>query len=270
MDNRMMIDPISARLHAAKSADGGYGSVAGAAPEPEPTAMAAIALADPDAVEWLLGAQGADGSFGIRSGSVFSDDTAVVTLALPDGDARERALDHVEAVAGRNTLSGDGPPPFGWPWTEGAYGWTEPTSWGVLALRRYRPSSPRITDGLQVLRQRECIDGGWNYGTPESFGVPEPAFIQTTAVALFATAGADDGLTVRGLDLLRRRWTSEDVGLLTLSTTAAVLRRLGDPIAERAAERLRRTLQATSVSDTVSLAWAAIALGPGVDAFKVG
>jgi hypothetical protein len=266
----MVFDSISARLRRAKTSEGGYGSVVGADPEPEPTAMGALALQDTDAIAWLVSAQSADGSFGTQGGSVFSDDTALVCLALPPGDQLERALDHVESTAGANEQGGPGPPPYGWPWTSGAYGWTEPTAWGLLALRSKRPSATaRISDGLDTLAQRECAGGGWNYGTPESFGVIEPPFVQTTAVALFATAGIDGALTRRGLAVLRRRWRSEAAGLLTLATTAAAFRSLDDGDAGPARDAVERTLGQAIETDTVALAWAALAVGPGLTALLV-
>ncbi len=260
---------LDARLARAKTVDGGYGSVPGAAPEPEPTALAAIALGDPDARAWLVGAQRSDGSFGIDAGTVVSDDTALVSLALSDTAALGRAMDHVSSVSGSNAIDGPGVPPYGWAWTIGAHGWTEPTAWGVLALRRGRSSSAdRIADGLDVLRTQECADGGWNYGTAESFEVPQPAFVQTTSVALFATRGLDDGLTRRGLAALHGRWRREATGLLSLAVSSAALRLLGDPDTAAAASLLRLTLSSTDDVDTVALAWSAIALGPGLTTFE--
>ena len=110
----MKLAPLLAR---SKTSDGGFSSTPGGSAEPEPTAMAAIALGDADATEWLLRAQRADGSFGIEAGSVIADSTACVCLALPDGEALERALDHVERVSGSNAIEAPGTPPFGWPWT---------------------------------------------------------------------------------------------------------------------------------------------------------
>jgi hypothetical protein len=261
---------LDARLARAKTGEGGYGSVPGGVPEPEPTALAALALGDEDAVAWLEGAQRADGSFGIDAGSVVSDDTAQVCLALTEGPALERALDHVEAVAGANAVDGPGPPPYGWAWTIGAHGWTEPTAWGVLALRTRRPSSSaRIADGLEVLRTQECERGGWNYGTAESFGVEQPPFAQTTSIALFATRGLDDGLTERGRTALRSLWRRESGGLLSLALSAAALRLVGDPAAPDAASVLTRSVAATPDADTVALAWAAIATGISIERLEV-
>jgi hypothetical protein len=258
---------VDALLARSKAGDGGFGSVPGAHPEPAATALAAIALTDEDAVGWLLRSQRPDGSFGIDAGGVVSDDTALTCLALPEGPELERALDHVESTSGANAVDGPGAPPYGWSWTIGAHGWTEPTAWGVLALRRRRPSAKeRIDDGVRALRERACIGGGWNYGTPESFDVEQPPFVQTTAIALLATAGNDAVLTATGLDALRARWRDEDAGFLSLATAAAALRLLGDEDAVEAAALVERQATAAADAGTVALAWASIALGPGLQA----
>jgi hypothetical protein len=261
---------LAARLARSKTVDGGYGSMPGAAPEPEATALAAIALDDADARAWLAGVQRADGSFGIDAGAVISDDTGLVSLALPAGPSLDRALDHVTSASGANAVDDRGAPPYGWAWTIGAHGWTEPTAWGVLALRRGRPSAvERIADGLDALRTQECNGGGWNYGTAESFGVAQPSFVQTTSIALFATLGADGELTRRGLAALARRWRREAAGPLSLAVASATMRLLGHPEATSAASRLEPTVTSTHDVDTVALAWATIALGPGLATFEV-
>jgi hypothetical protein len=258
---------VDALLARSRAGDGGFGSVPGADAEPEATALAAIALADERAVDWLLGAQRPDGSFGIDAGGVASDDTALTCLALPDGLALQRALDHVESTSGANAVDGPGEPPYGWSWTIGAHGWTEPTAWGVLALRRRRSTATsRIDDGLAALRARACVGGGWNYGTPESFDVEQPPFVQTTAIALFATVGIDEGLTESGRRALRDRWREEDAGFLSLATAAAALRLLADPDAGEAAALVERRASAAADLGTIALAWASIALGDGLRA----
>jgi hypothetical protein len=258
---------VDALLARSRAGDGGFGSVPGAESEPESTAFAAIALADSDAADWLLRGQRPDGSFGIDAGGVASDDTALACLALPDGPALEHALDHVESTSGANAVGGPGAPPYGWSWTIGAHGWTEPTAWGVLALRQRRPTATsRIDDGLAALRARACVGGGWNYGTPESFDVEQPPFVQTTAIALLATIGIDDPLTASGHRMLHDRWRDEDAGFLSLATAAAALRVLADPDADEAAALVEQRASATSEHGTIALAWASIALGEGLRA----
>ncbi len=226
--------------------------------------MAAIAASDVAAVEWLLGAQRPDGSFGILVGSVASDDTALVSLALPDGQGRERALDHVERVAGANDPTGPGTPPYGWPWTDGAHGWIEPTAWGLLALRAGRPSAVgRIDDGLAVLRTQECVGGGWNYGTRVGFGVQQAPFVQTTAIGTLAARGLDADLAGRGLAVLESGWTNESQGLLSVATAATVINALDGRSAGAAQRAVSSTYEATDDPDTVAACWALLALRGG-------
>jgi hypothetical protein len=251
-------------LRRARNADGGYGSVVGSLSEPEPTAMAAIALGDDAAVTWLLGAQRADGSFGIQVGSVTSDQTAVTSLALPHGDPRERALDHIEHTAGANDPTGPGAPPYGWPWTDGAHGWIEPTAWGVLALRAGRPGAVgRIDDGLAMLRTQECEGGGWNYGTKIGFGVVQSPFIQTTALGTLAARGLDAELAARGLSVLERRWRTEADGLLTVATAATVIGLLDESEASSIRHAVATAYTSTDDPDTVALCWALLATRGG-------
>ena len=222
--------------------------------------MAALALRDQRAMDWLIDAQRTDGAFGMQAGSVLSDDTAVVCVGLPTGTARERALDHLERIAGANAVADPGAPPYGWPWTQGAHGWIEPTAWGMLALRAGRPEAAAgIADGLEVLRDQECVGGGWNYGTREGFGVAQPPFVQTTAVAVLAVAGLDEALRRRGQVVLERRWPAEEAGLLSVASAAASLAALGSPQAAHAREAMIATAGRTAAADTVALAWASLA-----------
>ena len=133
--------------------------------------MVALAFDDTVARQWLQGNQAADGSIALRAGSVIRDETPLGALALGPGPGRERALDHVVRYQGAN---GDDPlvNAFGWPWTDNTHGWTEPTAWGLLALRTLRPSATdRIADAIALFEERECVGGGWNYGTREHSSV---------------------------------------------------------------------------------------------------
>jgi len=264
-------------LERCRNADGGFGPSEGALSEPEAAALAAIALDDPDARAWLLSHQGEDGGFGQVVGSVTADDTAVVSLALPPGAPLERALDHLESYGGQKTGSSEiiphSPDVAGWPWTHEALGWTEPTAWGLLALRRLRPAATaRIDDGVAYLRDRECSGGGWNYGTREAFGVALEPFVQTTATAVIAVRGADVALARRGVEVLRARWRSEASGPLSLATAAVALRLTGDRAATEIADALRAAwggFDDLGSVDAVAAAWATIALGPGIERMDV-
>jgi hypothetical protein len=206
----------------------------------------------------LEASQAPDGSLGLTVGSVVRDVSALGALALGAGAPRERALDRVAAVAGRN-----GPDlevtHFGWPWTDGTHGWTEPTAWGLLALRTLRPAATdRIADAFAMFRERECVGGGWNYGSRVTLGVDLRPYVQTTAIALLALGDAEPDLSQRGVSVLEQRWRSEIEGPLSVATAACALRSLGSPEAQSA----RDAVMATDVAglDTVASAWIAFAL----------
>ena len=63
-----------------------------------------------------------------------------------------------------------------WPWVDGTASWVEPTAWCLLLLKRVRSQSPsleaaeRIRVGEQLLFDRVCHEGGWNYGNSEVYG----------------------------------------------------------------------------------------------------
>ena len=258
-----------------RGVDGGFGPSPGLAPEPEPTALAAIALDDVDAIAWLTDHQRADGGFEILAGPAVTNDAATATaaVALGPGAARERALDHVVAHRARltptNPEAPHDPDTRGWGWTADSFGWVEPTSRAVLALQLLRPSAAaEIRDGLSVLADRECPGGGWNYGNSIVYDTLLPPYAQTTASALIGLQGALADPFARGMTTLTRLWSAERGGLSLAMTLAAF--RLGGrpevPEVERAlSDELRRT---DLLGDVVALAWTAIAAGPGLERLR--
>jgi hypothetical protein len=83
----------------------------------------------------------------------------------------------------------------GWPWVPGTFGWVEPTSWAVLALRALDGSIPdeesrsRTDEATAFLIDRACVAGGWNFGTSRVLGKDLWPYPDTTAIALLAMAG---------------------------------------------------------------------------------
>jgi hypothetical protein len=245
-------------IQAWRNPDGGFGPVPGAPSEPEATAMVALAFDDDLARRWIADTQQADGAVEIRVGSVTRDVTALGALALAPGTAREHALDHLVSIFGAN-----GPDPTvatdGWPWTDGAHGWTEPTAWGLMALRLRPSAGDRIADARAFFGERECAGGGWNYGAPETLDVPIGPYVQTTALALVALDDDEPELSARGVGALERQWRSESDGLFSLATTTCALRVGRSRQAAAAAEALAR--YPGRAEDTVTAAWVAFATG---------
>jgi hypothetical protein len=252
-------------LAAAIGNDGGLGFGAGDAPEPEPTAVAALALGDQRARQWLLGHQHPSGGFALDTGAVENTaTTALIALALPAGSARERALD--DAVA-RHALVPDaleGADPA-WGWTPTSYSWTEPTARVLLAMRVLRPGATATIDEAQrTLAQRECRDGGWNYGNRDALGTDLKPYVQTTAVAVMALQGRPRELAQRGAAHLRAHWREERGGL-TLAQTLVALRLAGvatDDTAELEAALDQQHARTGFLGNQLTLAWAVLATGP--------
>ena len=266
-------DRLAAALRAARAGQA-FGPRPGAPAEAEPTALAAIALADAPAVAWLRAHQHADGGFGLRSGVVHSDaSTPLAAIALAPGDARERALDHVVANRAARVPDSFATPhdasTRGWGWTPDTFGWVDPTSRALLALRLLRPSaSADIADGLAVLADRECVGGGWNYGNREVLGVDLPPYVQTTAIALVGSQHALPEQRDRALAYLSRTWSREPGGV-SLALTLAAFRLLGHDAAGPVESRLVAAFDRHGfLGDVVALAWATIATGPALDVLR--
>jgi hypothetical protein len=262
-------------LRRAQAADGGFGPRPGATAEPEPTALAALALGDPAATDWLATHQAEDGSVGIRLGPVWNDSaTAFAAFAL-SGSERRRALDHLAGGQGRVTADSPIVPHDGslrgWAWTSGTAGWVEPTSRAVLALRALRPAAAQIADGVGYLRDRACVDGGWNYGNRSVYGEDLPSYAQTTAAAMIALRPGDGAVFERGMAALGDLWQQERHGGLSLSMTLAAATVHGDPMAGAVLDAFHTLLERTGfLDDTVALAWGAIATGAGLDVLMGG
>jgi hypothetical protein len=267
-------DSAAARLSEVRI-DGGFGPSPGGAPEPAPTALAAIAIDDADARAWLEEHQRDDGGFELLAGHAVTNDaaTALAALALAPGEARERALDHLVSNRAQATSSSPevphDPDTRGWGWTPDTFGWVEPTSRAVLALQMLRPSAAiEIRDGLSVLADRECPGGGWNYGNAIVYDTPLPPYAQTTASALIGLQGALTETYERGMTTLAKLWSTERGGLTLAMTLAAF--RLGErPEASAVEQALSDELERTDLlGDVVALAWAAIATGPGLERLR--
>ena len=266
---------FAARVSAARNDDGGFGPRPSVSSEPESTALATIALDDTDGRAWLEAHQANDGSVSFDAAAVVNDaSTALAAVALGKGAAHDRALEHLMSSPARSAPSTASVPHDesvrGWAWTEGTFGWVEPTSRGILALRLFRPDAPAIPDGVGLLRDRESVGGGWNYGNRTVYDEDLPPYAQTTAAALIALQGLDVELEARGVAALRGLWRTEREGGLSLAQTTAALRLHRDADADRAQETLFDLFDRTGLrDDVVALAWAAIATGPGLARLEV-
>jgi len=272
----------AAVLRARANPDGGFSPVQGTS-EPEPTAVAALALtADPAgeaARSWLRDHQRRDGTWAAISGLPRPTiaPTALGALVLDDGEQRTRAVDaltRLRAPVLKGTTPPNEPVRRGWGWTPRMFGWVEPTSWATLALKRLRPTERvLVEDGERVLSDRECVGGGWNYGNRTVYGQPLAPYVLTTAIALIGLQNTGRGeLLARGTRLLRARWRDERGGLTTALTLIALRLAAGDDDVDATAARgalLDDLDEIVAFGDNVALAWTSVALSGDLDALRI-
>ena len=193
-----------------KNPDAGWAYFPGNASAPEPTCYAAMALAPtgaegtpaPSTAAWIARHAEAQEPVWTMSLSL---------LAL----RRLRAREDMQAKLVQLFLSRSGkqlPKTSeingqlrGWSWMEGTFSWVEPTSYALIALKTSGVNThTRVREAEQLLVDRACSDGGWNYGNRLVRGVALSAMTSTTALAAMAlqgTAGVEPVIR-RALDLL--------------------------------------------------------------------
>lgn len=198
-------------LQKARNSDGGWGYFAGKESRVEPTVYALRALGvDGAGLDYLARCQEQDG--GLRPGASIPGATWVTALALPvfveakrekefrgaaqwlvattgaDNNWLQRALQLIgKAAVDQN------PKLKGWPWRPGNHSWVEPTSHALVALRVLE-GKPGVVDeeqrryrqeqGVALLRDRRCVDLGWNYGNKRVLEEVLPSYPETTGIAL--------------------------------------------------------------------------------------
>jgi hypothetical protein len=255
----MLIDD----LRALRRPDGGFPTSRGGRSEVEPTALAALALRDGRARDWLAARQRPDGGFGEPSGRHDGPTTAALAALALEREQAGRAV--AFAVAHRGLpLPGAGDAREGWGWTADTRSFVEPTSRVLIAARQVTPSARGVRgEAVRLLKRWQCRDGGWNHGVATVLGDHLVGYAQTTAVALVALRGENGTFVGDGLDFLRRRWRRE-AGRLTIAQAALAFRshgvvdELGPTLATLETVARRRRPQAS----TVTLAWSALATGP--------
>lgn len=100
----------------------------------------------------------------------------------------------------------------GWPWRENTAGWIEPTVHAVraLTLSRARLDTPQLREslemGVRMILDRQCRDGGWNYGNKRVLGEDLESFPECTGLALTALSGRSGPQVGRGIECALRDW----------------------------------------------------------------
>ena len=75
----------------------------------------------------------------------------------------------------------------GWAWVEGTFSWVEPTAYALISSRILGDLKSKIVlEGRAMLLDRQCADGGWNYGNKEVLGRALGSDFRSTAWAVMA------------------------------------------------------------------------------------
>lgn len=171
-------------LRAARNADGSWGYTPGQQGRPEATILAAAAGPEPDwlARTWLASAELSWGAF-LLPAVAWQRDPALCEPAL-------RAIEAFRSEPVQGIEGFDATLP-GWSWVEGTAAWIEPTVFAMLSLRRAGRLPERVAQGRALVLDRQCDDGGWNYGNPVVLGARLAGHLDATGWALLGLSPAE-------------------------------------------------------------------------------
>jgi hypothetical protein len=181
------------------------------APATEPSVLAALALAGHGmheaalpVLDYLLAAQQADGSVGVREKEPTPGwPTSLAVIAWQHFD-RVKYKSHIDKglvwISGMHGKALEQTPDMGhntqldgWPWAEGTHSWLEPTAFALLAYRAVnQPAHPRAKEAIKLLIDRQMPSGGCNYGNTVVLGQTLRPHVQPTGIALLALPGEND------------------------------------------------------------------------------
>jgi hypothetical protein len=219
-------------------ADGSWGYLEGKAGAGEPTMLATAALSP-------TGVPGAD--FGLTLQWLRTQAMPWEKLLLPaalahtpGAEALRRSLAEEILQSKGKTLAdtpGHDGSLVGWAWVQDTHSWVEPTAYALLSLRSLGMGShPRVQQGVRLLLDRQCEDGGWNYGNPVALGQQLESFPIPTAWALLAlppSPQVERGLARLLLTREQPTTASLSMAILALHSHGADLQDLPELLARR-------------------------------------
>ncbi len=210
------ISSLAETLRSRQMKSGGWAYFDSVQESLEATCLAELALAperhanSSEAILFLLKSQLSDGGWPVFLGDSEGSWTTALALCTLNstGDftaAREKAFRWLYAERGREghwfwrwkfktsdrNVRFD-PDKYGWPWVTGSASWVIPTAFSIIAIEQFtvcnrsEESEKRIHLGVEMLLDRECVDGGWNSGNSLVYGVPLRPHVEATAIALLA------------------------------------------------------------------------------------
>jgi hypothetical protein len=227
---------LGASLRQDRNSDGGWAYSAGKRSRLEPTCWALLALAAADArpvdVErvrtwprhdgWLVDVAGAppNQAFNALAALTLLQDASTAPLARP---VVSNLLSAKGERYSNSNVSPEDATLQAWSWVEGTASWVEPTAWSLLLLKKLRSDGSlpregtlRIEAGEQLLLDRVCSVGGWNYGNRQVYGHDLWPYVPTTALALLALQDRRD------LSSVKRSLEQMQKDLLTERSTLAL------------------------------------------------
>jgi hypothetical protein len=235
-------DPFAAalieQLLAHRNSDGGWGYYPGKLTRLEPTSQALIAL--------TAAGQAVDASvldrWPMRNNLFVDVDASPPNIAFhAQAVLALRAVNHPHPFTRLHALiasKGMTFPPMdglpqdnslqGWSWRRGTTSWAEPTAWALIALKAWHAgdasteAAERIDAGEQLLADRMCRKGGWNYGSSMIFNTALPPHGAVSALGLLALADKQHSRAARtSLEFLHsHRLDERSASALALSLLA--------------------------------------------------
>jgi len=248
---------LRSALLTAANPHGGLGYYPGKSGRVEPTSWALLALAGlPAATDWdrpshltfLARCQRSDGLLveeqqlspniafnGLAALALLSQSATTTTCErLLASLVRSKGVRLPNSTAFRQDSSLQG-----WSWIDRTFSWVEPTCWCLLALKKWMRNGSnlvphpdgrtRIDEAEQLLFDRCCRAGGWNYGNSNVLGQELRPYIPTTALGLLALQDRRKHPAVaRSLDYLVQHRLTEKSGM-ALALTLICFRVYGLP-----------------------------------------
>lgn len=216
-DRSQLVSELRRALLGNQNRDGGWAYAAGKRTRLEPTCWGLLALAaandQPVDVErlrawprhdgWLVDVAGAppNQAFNALAALTLLEGPSAAPLVEPIASnllaAKGERYPQDQSSPQNNSLQA-------WSWIQGTASWVEPTAWSLLLFKRLRgrhslpPKAPeRIQVGEQLLLDRVCSVGGWNYGNARVFDHDLWPYVPTTALALLSLRDRLDVPAVR-------------------------------------------------------------------------
>ena len=300
-----MLHEAIEQLSQSQNPDGGWGAVPGKQSNTESSALALMALRSIKnsrdnhdvrrAEEWLINSQNDDGSWPYGAGAKApSWSTALAIIALHDSNIEAERI----IRAGDWILAQEGSKPgilaklilalsfqkkaihlnddlIGWSWTPDSFSWVEPTSYCLLALKKFKSRlsaktfKERVDQAELMIYDRMCEGGGWNYGNAAVYGDPLWPYPDITALVLIALQDhRERNQNQVSLRILAKVAETTDSGL-ALGWSSICLSLYGHDNSELRQRLDQRFVRTKFLNETKPIALSILAAGDGSRLFRV-